>query len=126
MAWFLMAYRLLRLVLLCMLMLALPIQGIAALGMQAAMATQAGHGHASHTMADCADACSHSDHTHSGKLAGHLNCSLCAFCVGVLALPPAVLAAADLPLDQPLATAFPRFTGHIADTPERPPRQLVG
>lgn len=122
-----MAYRPLRLLLLCMLMLALPMQGIAALGMQAVMATQAGgHGYASHTMADCADACSHSDHAHSGKLAGHLNCSLCAFCVGVLALPPAVLAPAALPLDQPLATAFPRFTGHIADTPDRPPRQLVG
>lgn len=122
-----MAYRPLRLLLLCMLMLALPVQGIAALGMQTAVASQAGlHGHGSHTMSDCADACSHSDHAHSGKLVGHLNCSLCAFCVGVLALPLAVLAAAELPLDQPLSAAFPRFTGHVADTPDRPPRQLVG
>lgn len=122
-----MASRPLRLLLLCMLMLALPMQGIAALGMQTAMATQAGGDeHASHTMADCADACSRSEHAHSGKLTGHLNCSLCAFCVGVLALPPAVLAAADLPPDQPLTTSYLRFTGHVADTPERPPRQLVG
>ncbi|WP_051424627.1 DUF2946 family protein [Pseudomonas sp. URMO17WK12:I4] len=122
-----MAYRPLRLLLLCMLMLALPVQGIAALGMQTAMVAQTGgHGHGSHAMSDCVDACSHPDQAHGGKLAGHFNCSLCAFCVGVLALPPAVVAPAALPLDQPLATAFPRFTGHVADTPERPPRQLVG
>lgn len=125
-----MSSRPLRVLLLCLLMLALPAQGIAAVGMQAGMALSVGgHGHGMHLSGDahsCGAACSHHEAASDQKVPGHATCSLCVFCVGVAALNPAIAARSQLPLDRPLAAWHEHFIGHIADTPDRPPRHLIG
>ncbi|SDI39400.1 hypothetical protein SAMN05216588_11617 [Pseudomonas flavescens] len=121
-----MSSRPLRVLLLCVLMLALPAQGIAAVGMALAVG---GQGHAMH-LADeahsCGTACSHHLAPSEQKAPGHAACSLCVFCVGAVTLSPAIGAASQLPRDRPLAAWQEQFIGYIADTPDRPPRHFIG
>ncbi|WP_139272184.1 hypothetical protein [Phytopseudomonas punonensis] len=115
---------------LCLLALALPAQGIAAAGMQAGMTLSVGgHEHRMHLSGDmdsCGAACSHHQAPSEQKAPGHATCSLCVFCVGVIALSPAIFSATQLPLDRPLAVWHEHFIEHIADTPYRPPRVFIG
>ena len=126
----------LRTALIWMLMLALPAQAMAALGMQLCeqvhrsgalqmSSTQHGEHGMHHDMA--ADS-AHGAHQDAAPVAnndapsdGSL-CTLCAFCVGVAApsqpfLNDSVLQAVELP-----ATWPDRLIVGVADTPERPPR----
>lgn len=123
----------LRTALIWMLMLALPAQAMAALGMQlceqvhrSSVLQMSGSQHGiQHDMA--ADR-SHGAHQDAAPVAssdvpadGNL-CTLCAFCVGVAApsqpfLNDSVLQAVELP-----ATWPDRLIVGVADTPERPPR----
>lgn len=125
-----MSCRPLRVLLLCLLALALPAQGIAAVGMQAGMALSiGGHVHAMHLSGvthSCEAGCAHHQYPAKQKAPGHAACSLCVFCVGVVALSPGLLSATQLPLDRPQAFWHQHFLEHIADTPDRPPRAFIG
>ena len=123
----------LRFALIWILMLALPAQAMAALGMQLCeqvhrsaamqvtgsehgthqdMATDNAHG-AHQAVAPAAD----SDAPTDGSV-----CALCAFCVGVAAPNQPFLNDSALQTVEP-ATAWPdRLIVGVADTPERPPR----
>ncbi|MGF0333639.1 hypothetical protein [Ectopseudomonas toyotomiensis] len=126
----------LRTALIWMLMLALPAQAMAALGMQLCeqvhrsgalqiSASQRGEQGMHHDMA--ADS-AHSVHQDAAPVAsseapadGSL-CTLCAFCVGVAAPSQPFLNDSALQTVEP-ATAWPdRLIVGVADTPERPPR----
>lgn len=126
----------LRTALIWMLMLALPAQAMAALGMQLCeqvhrsgalqmSSTQRGEQGMHHDMA--ADS-AHGVHQDVAPLAssdapadGSL-CTLCAFCVGVAAPSQPFLNDSALQTVEP-ATAWPdRLIVGVADTPERPPR----
>lgn len=126
----------LRTALIWMLMLALPAQAMAALGMQLCEqvhrsgalqmnSTQHGeHGIHHDVAADSAHGAQHdaapmasSDAPADGSL-----CTLCAFCVGVAAPSQPFLNDSALQTVEP-ATAWPdRLIVGVADTPERPPR----
>ncbi len=132
----------LRIALIWMLMLALPAQSMAAIGMQlCAVVNQAGavsqenqqtaahhpgavamvhHGAAGaehgEPLASSADATQPSDNR---------MCSLCAFCVGAVALSSVVVGNPPLPTVEPPLARPQRLLGMVADTPERPPRFLL-
>lgn len=127
--------RKLRVVLICLLMLALPVQGTAALAMQLCAVTgqdeQGGQQMAAHhpgaLMLEQHAQDSHGGHHASSSaqtvsLADNSLCSLCAFCVGAVALA-SVASSQNLPpaVESPLPR-LDRFVGHIDETPERPPR----
>jgi ferredoxin len=123
----------LRTALIWMLMLALPAQAMAALGMQlceqvhrsgALQMSGSEHGEHHDMTADSA----HDAHQDGAPAAsseapgdGSL-CTLCAFCVGVAAPSQPFLNDSALQAVEP-ATAWPdRLIVGVADTPERPPR----
>jgi len=126
----------LRTALIWMLMLALPAQAMAALGMQlceqvhrSSVLQMSASQHGEHGIQhDRAADSSHGAHQDAAPVAssdvpadGNL-CTLCAFCVGVAApsqpfLNDSVLQAVELP-----ATWPDRLIVGVADTPERPPR----
>ena len=129
------AMRKLRTALICMLMVALPIQAMAALGMQLCAVTaqdqpssqlMAAH-HPGALMHDQHALGSHGSH-HSGgnaqpaSVADTSLCSLCAFCVGAVALSSAVPSQPPLQSSEPGLPRLTRFVAFVAETPERPPR----
>ncbi|TBV02093.1 hypothetical protein [Phytopseudomonas dryadis] len=125
-----MASRSLRVLLLCMLVLALPAQGVAAVAMQLSMALaataasdQAMHGPLAELA--CAEGIGHPAQAMDHPAPGHAGCGLCAFCVGAVAFDAGL--AAPSPLSSSLAGgAWQRhFSGHIGDTPDRPPRRFL-
>lgn len=135
------AMRTLRIALIWMLMLALPAQSMAAIGMQLCALTQgdsssqqmAAH-HPAVVAPQAMQASAHGEH-HGGKSAvtssssvqpaDNSLCSLCAFCVGAVALST-VVASNSLPhAAEPSLARLDRFIGFIAETPERPPRLFL-
>lgn len=126
----------LRTALIWILMLALPAQAMAALGMQLCeqvhrsavlqmSSTQQGEHGMHHDMAadsvhgahqDAAPVAS-SDAPSDGSL-----CTLCAFCVGVAAPSQPFLNNSSLQTVEPAAAWPDRLIVGVADTPERPPR----
>mgnify|MGYP006185770311 FL=1 len=135
------AMRTLRIALIWMLMLALPAQSMAAIGMQLCALTQGDSSSqqmAAHHPAVMAhqvmQASAHGEH-HGGDSAAtptpsvqpvdNSLCSLCAFCVGAVALTT-VVAGNSLPhAVEPSLAPLDRFIGFIAETPERPPRLFL-
>ncbi|MBU1330432.1 MAG: hypothetical protein KJ884_16560 [Gammaproteobacteria bacterium] len=133
----------LRTALICMLMLALPAQSMAALGMQLCAVTQqskaqngvmsqadslmTAHHPGAMAMAQPA-ATQHGSHhraADAGKAASVADnslCSLCAFCVGAVALSTVVASNSPLQAVEPSLARLDQFVGFIAETPERPPR----
>jgi hypothetical protein len=138
------AMRTLRIALIWMLMLALPAQSMAAIGMQLCALTQgdssssgsqqmAAH-HPAVMAPQAMQASAHGEH-HGGdstapsgtsvQPADNSLCSLCAFCVGAVALST-VVASNSLPhAVEPSLARLDRFIGFIAETPERPPRLFL-
>ncbi len=137
----------LRIALIWMLMLAVPAQGMAAIAMQmgsldnrgAASARATGHHHPGafaagmHTQ----EAPAQLAHPAAGDPAagdpapggqgasGNGPCSQCAFCVGAVNLT-SVVVNQSLPQVRELSLLrLDRFVGFVADTPLRPPRQLL-
>ncbi|MFI8747013.1 hypothetical protein ACIGKL_17865 [Pseudomonas sp. NPDC077186] len=123
----------LRTALIWMLMLALPAQAMAALGMQlceqvhrsgALQMSGSEHGEHHDMTADSAHDAHQDDAPAASSEApgdGSL-CTLCAFCVGVAAPSQPFLNNSALQAVEP-ATAWPeRLVVGVADTPERPPR----
>lgn len=131
------AMRTLRIALIWMLMLALPVQSMAAIGMQLCALTQdaaasassqpmAAH-HPAVVVPQAMQASAHGEH-HKGDSPSAMQtsdnslCSLCAFCVGAVALS-SVVAGNSLPhAVEPSLARLDGFNGFIAETPERPPR----
>ena len=126
----------LRTALILMLMLALPAQAMAALGMQLCeqvhrsgalqMSSTQQVEHAMHH--DMAADSAHGAHQDASPEAssnapsdGSL-CTLCAFCVGVAAPSQAFLNNSALQTVEPAAVWPDRLIVGVADTPERPPR----
>ncbi|AXO62004.1 hypothetical protein DZC76_12620 [Pseudomonas sp. phDV1] len=123
----------LRTALIWMLMLALPAQAMAALGMQlceqvhrsgALQISGSEHGGHHDMTADSA----HGAHQDAAPVAssevpaaGSL-CTLCAFCVGGAAPGQAFLKDSALQTAEPAAVWLDRLIVGVADTPERPPR----
>jgi len=130
--------RKLRVALICMLMLALPVQGMAALGMQLCAATGQSEQGSQQMAAHHPGALplkqhgldSHGGHYASGNTqpasqADNSLCSLCAFCVGAVAFA-SVIISQNLPQAiEPSLPRLDRFVGHVDETPERPPRLFL-
>ena len=131
----------LRSALIWMLMLALPAQSMAAIGMQLCALTQGDSGsqqmaaHHPAVMAPQAmQASAHGEH-HGGtsavtssssvQPADNSLCSLCAFCVGAVALSTVVVSNSPLQAVEPSLARLDQFVGFIAETPERPPRLFL-
>lgn len=126
----------LRTALIWMLMLALPAQAMAALGMQlcelvhrsgALQISGSEHGGHHDMTADSAHG-AHGAHQDAASVAssevpaaGSL-CTLCAFCVGGAAPGQAFLKDSALQTAEPAAAWLDRLIVGVADTPERPPR----
>jgi hypothetical protein len=130
--------RKLRVALICMLMLALPVQGMAALGMQLCAATGQGEQGSQQMAAHHPGALMLEQHGHNSHGSHHASsnaqpvspadnslCSLCAFCVGAVAFT-SVASSQNPPhvIESPLPR-LDRFVGHIDETPERPPRLFL-
>ena len=123
--------RTLRIALIWMLMLALPAQSMAAIGMQLCALTQQGesgqmavhHG----AMAQHADMSHVAHHATADAQQASDNslCSLCAFCVGAVALSSVIISSSPLQSSEPSPVRLDRFIGFIAETPERPPRFVL-
>ena len=125
------AMRKLRIALIWMLMLALPAQSMAAIGMQLCALTQGESGQvtAHHgAMAQHADAAAHIEHHATADMQQASDsslCSLCAFCVGAVALSTVVISSSPLQAAEASLLRLDRFIGFIAETPERPPRLFL-
>ena len=133
----------LRTALIWMLMLALPAQSMAAISMQLCAVTQqsealtkvdspmAAHHPDAMIMAQAADASAHGEHHASDNSSKSVSatdnslCSLCAFCVGAVALSTVVVSNSPLQAVEPSLARLEQFVGFIAETPERPPRLFL-
>jgi hypothetical protein len=128
--------RVLRIALICLLMLALPAQSMAAISMQLCAVTQQCGASAqvdsqvaAHHPAAFAKASGHGMHHASSDIsntsisaADNSLCSLCAFCVGAVALSHVrVSSAAPQAVESSLAR-LDQFIGFISEPLERPPR----
>lgn len=135
--------RSLRTVLICMLMLALPAQGMAALGMQLCALTQPGsvtaqvdaqmaaHHPCMKVTAQAAGVSTHNEH-HTSDNASHALadfdqslCSLCAFCVAAVTLNSGRGCHAPLQASEPSLARLEQFVGFISEPLERPPRSFL-
>ncbi|MES2820854.1 MAG: hypothetical protein V4812_17920 [Pseudomonadota bacterium] len=129
----------LRSALIWLLIMTLPAQSLAATAMQLcalaspseAISAAAHHPHATAAMVHGADANAAQDpHTggaieHSASSLDHSLCSLCAFCVGAVALSAVFSSHSLPPTVEPSLLRLEQFVGFIADTPERPPRLFL-
>jgi hypothetical protein len=133
----------LRTALIWMLMLALPAQSMAAIGMQLCALTQqsgamvpldshmAAHYSGAMLMAQPAEASAHGQHhasdtsSKSVSAADNSLCSHCAFCVGAVALHTVVASNSPLQAIEPALARLEQFVGFIAEAPERPPRLFL-
>jgi len=124
-------------------MLALPAQSMAALSMQLCAVTQqsgamaqgdrqmAAHHPGAMVMAQPAEASAHAEHqardnaSTSMSIADNSLCSLCAFCVGAVALSTVIASNSPLQAVEPWVARLEPFVGFIAETPERPPRPFL-
>lgn len=112
----------LRTALACLLMLALPMQAMAAFGMQlcqqvhrsASVHVMPEHGQRHAVMKPAADGQHHP--------AKATSCSLCAFCVSAVVFTQPFVQAAEARRAEPPQALSPRLVSIVADTPERPPR----
>lgn len=131
--------RSLRTALICILMLALPAQGMAALGMQLCVLTQQGsataqmaaHHPGTLATAQAAEASTHNEH-HTSDNASNARadldkslCSLCAFCVGAVTLNSVKGCDAPLQASEPSLARLEQFVGFISEPLERPPRLFL-
>lgn len=131
--------RKLRTALIYLLMLALPAQGMAALGMQLCAATGSGEqssalmsGHhptlakAAHHAVDSRHGSHHASiNTQASSSVDNSLCSLCAFCVGAVALNTLLPAQPPMQGRELQLPRLDRFIGFVAETPERPPRHFL-
>jgi len=132
----------LRIALIWMLMLALPAQSMAAIGMQlCAVVNQAGSvsqdnrqlaahhpgavAMAHHGAAVSAHGEPQTSSSDATQPSDNRMCSLCAFCVGAVALSSVVVGNPPLPTVEPSLARPQRLLVFVADTPERPPRFLL-
>jgi hypothetical protein len=129
--------RKLRIALIWMLMLALPAQSMAAIGMQFCALSQPGQmagtdsqqmaAHhpgalSMHHLADTGDQTAGANPGSDSVPTDNSLCSLCAFCVGAVALSNVLVSSSPLQAVEPSLARLEQFTGFIAETPERPPR----
>ena len=133
----------LRNALIWMLVLALPAQSMAALSMQLCTVTQqsgalvqvdpqmAAHHPGAMVMAQATDVSAHGEH-HAGDnssksllAADNSLCSLCAFCVGAVALSTVIVSNSPLQAVEPSLARLDQFVGFISEPLERPPRLFL-
>lgn len=124
-------------------MLALPAQGMAALGMQLCVLTlqgsataqvdaqMAAHHPGTLLTAQAAEASTHNEH-HTSDNASNARadldkslCSLCAFCVGAVTLNSVKSCDAPLQAGEPSPARLEQFVGFISEPLERPPRLFL-
>jgi len=137
------AMRSLRTALICMLMLALPAQGMAALSLQLCALTQqssataqvdaqmAAHHPGMLVTAQAAEQSAHGGHLlgdNTSNARADLDkslCSLCAFCVGAATLNSVKGCDAPLQASEPSLARLEQFVGFISEPLERPPRLFL-
>lgn len=126
---------LVRLIVMWLIAVALPIQGVAAAtmlhcgstaGQQAAAWTQSHAGHAHHhdvtAQSDGVPEAHHSHHHGGGKL----SCSACASCCSAAALPAVQIVLASQTLAETAIVSFRLpLVVFLTDGPERPPRTIL-
>ncbi|PTS83432.1 hypothetical protein DBR00_13000 [Pseudomonas sp. HMWF032] len=135
--------RSLRTALICLLMLTLPAQSMAALSMQVCAVIQQGgpmaqvdpqvtaHHPGVMGMAASAEASTHGEHHARDNASQSLTatdnslCSLCAFCVGAVALSTAAASNTPLQTVEPSLARLDQFIGFISEPLERPPRLFL-
>ncbi|MCE5363064.1 hypothetical protein [Pseudomonas anguilliseptica] len=130
--------RVLRIALICLLMLALPAQSMAAISMQLCAVTQqcgasaqVDSQMAAHHPAASAKASAHGVHHASDisntsiSAADSSLCSLCAFCVGAVALSHVRVSSAVPQAAEPSLARLDQFIGFISEPLERPPRLFL-
>ncbi len=135
--------RSLRTALICILMLALPAQGMAALSMQLCALTQQGNATAqvdvqmaAHHPGTLVTVQAAEQPAHGGLHAGdnaskalvdldNSLCSLCAFCVGAVTLNSVKGCDAPLQTGEPSLARLEQFVGFISEPLERPPRLFL-
>ncbi|WP_339413732.1 hypothetical protein [Pseudomonas sp. EA_35y_Pfl2_R5] len=133
----------LRTALIWMLMLALPAQSMAAISMQLCAVTQqsglmaqadpqmAAYHPGAMIMAQAAEASVYGEHhpsdssSKSVSAADNSLCSLCAFCVGAVALNAVATSNTPLQAVEPSLGRLDEFIGFISDPLERPPRLFL-
>jgi hypothetical protein len=140
-----------RTLVLCLLALALPLQGLAAATMlhcgpshhARIVSASAAHDHAAHGHGAARGAHSHDDRAADGSAAvdaanpqtpnylgdsslAKAKCSACASCCSAVALPASI---AEIPVVQQHASRFPPLSAQVepvvTDSPERPPRSFL-
>lgn len=134
----------LRTALIWMLMLALPAQSMAAISMQLCAVSQqsgaaaqveppmAAHHPGAMVMSQPVDN-RHAEHHAAAAeqpdagaaTADNSLCSLCAFCVGAVALSAVVITSTPQHAAEPSLARLQEFVGFIAETPDRPPRLFL-
>ena len=124
------AMRTLQIALIWMLMLALPAQSMAAIGMQLCALSQQGESGqmAAHHPGAMAQHAVHAEHhaaSATQQASDNSLCSLCAFCVGAVALSSVTISNSPQQTSEPSPVRLDRFIGFIAETPERPPRVVL-
>ncbi|WP_425915276.1 hypothetical protein [Pseudomonas sp. GWSMS-1] len=133
----------LRTALIWMLMLALPAQSMAAISMQLCAVSQqsgaagqvepqmAAHHPGAMQMAQATEASATNAHHTSDRASNtapasdNSLCSLCAFCVGAVALSAVVVTSTPQHAAEPSMARLQEFVGFIAETPDRPPRLFL-
>jgi TRAP-type mannitol/chloroaromatic compound transport system permease large subunit len=124
-----------------MLMLALPAQSMASIGMQLCAVSQqssamgqvdsqmTAHHPGALVMAQAAEASAHDQHHVSdnsdNSTRDNSMCSLCAFCVGATTLSTVFVSNSPQQAVEPSLARLEQFVGFIAETPERPPRLFL-
>jgi hypothetical protein len=129
---------LMRLLLLCLIAVAVPLQGFAATGavhcapmhdrMEAAMADHHGDRRPDHHHQPVAadHALAEHDATASQSGVGTFKCSACAACCVAMGLPAGAIALPQAPADGPLAAlTSPPDVAFLTGGPERPPRPVL-
>jgi hypothetical protein len=114
----------LRTALVCLLILALPIQAMAAFGMQ--LCQQVHGSSALHGMLDHGAEHAVMMDAQNSKPAHHptnaASCSLCAFCVSAVVIDQPLVYAGQIHRSEPPRTLSERLVSIVPGTPERPPR----
>lgn len=119
--------KILRLLTVCLMLLALPVQSMAAISMQSCMSLDMHTSESASTASQMSPQCEslqasmldadYQQNTLSSQLCVH-----CSMCLSAAILPTSLGKPGIFKAAQPLVQSSPDFANHISDLPKRPPR----